>query len=318
MWNRASCSMATRPWCLDRRRELGRHQGSFWLSPAQGRSWRPAKRLGINHATAARRITSLETALGAQLVVRRTNGCGLTGEGEAFLTHAERMEAEMLAAQAKSRPHRHSAISGHGGGIGAPGRVRRCRSWPPRLGSLIARHPDLRLQLGAACRAAPHAGRSARAEYRDHRRAARRGPAGWRAKAFVGLFACRSTPRAPYLAEHGTPTRTDQLKQHRLISYVEDLIFSPSLHFTREILRNWTAQFEISSATGQTEAVRSGAGIAVLHDYHCGARVHEICGGLLIWNTSIQTRSYTWSNHEIRCGIWARVPPPSPINISHA
>jgi DNA-binding transcriptional LysR family regulator len=103
-----------------------------------------ARRLGINHATAARRITSLETNLGAQLVVRRTNGCGLTGEGEAFLVHAERMEAEMLAAQS-NLGRTDSAISGTVR-IGAPDGFG-VSFLAPRLGTLIARHPDLRLQL---------------------------------------------------------------------------------------------------------------------------------------------------------------------------
>ena len=48
---------------------------------------------------------------------------------------------------------------------------------------------------------------------------------------------------------------------------MEDLIFSPSLNFTGEVMRDWDASFEISSAIGQTEAVRSGAGIGILHDY---------------------------------------------------
>jgi len=48
---------------------------------------------------------------------------------------------------------------------------------------------------------------------------------------------------------------------------VEDLIFTPSLNFSAEIMRSWDASFEISSATGQTEAVRSSAGIGILHNY---------------------------------------------------
>ena len=32
-------------------------------------------------------------------------------------------------------------------------------------------------------------------------------------------------------------------------------------------MRSWDAGFEISTAIGQTEAVRSGAGIGILHDY---------------------------------------------------
>ncbi len=43
-----------------------------------------SRRLGINHATVGRRVTALEEALRTRLLVRRTNGCELTAEGEAF------------------------------------------------------------------------------------------------------------------------------------------------------------------------------------------------------------------------------------------
>jgi DNA-binding transcriptional LysR family regulator len=221
-----------------------------------------ARRLGINHATAARRITSLETALDAQLLVRRTNGCGLTGEGEAFLLHAERMEAEMLAAQA-TLGRTDSAISGTVR-IGAPDGFG-VSFLAPRLGALTARHPDLRLQLVPVPRSFSLPQREADIAITVERPAEGRLVARKLVDYSLSLYASRS-----YLEAHGMPTRTEDLKEHRLISYVEDLIFSPSLQFTREILRNWTAQFEISSATGQTEAVRSGAGVAVLHDYIAG------------------------------------------------
>lgn len=218
-----------------------------------------AKRLGINHATAARRISSLEAALGAQLLVRRTNGCALTGEGEAFLAHAERMEAEMMTAQA-NLGRTDSAISGTVR-IGAPDGFG-VSFLAPRLGGLLARHPDLRLQLVPVPRSFSLPQREADIAITVERPAEGRLVARKLVDYSLSLYASRS-----YLATNGTPQSAEDLKAHRLISYVEDLIFSPSLHFTREILRNWTAQFEISSATGQTEAVRSGAGIAVLHDY---------------------------------------------------
>ena len=53
-----------------------------------------SKRLGLNHATLSRRLTSLEEALKTRLFVRRTNGCELTAEGGIFLHAAERMETE--------------------------------------------------------------------------------------------------------------------------------------------------------------------------------------------------------------------------------
>lgn len=81
----------------------------------------------------------------------------------------------------------------------------------------------------------------------------------------LGLYASKA-----YLEEYGTPQDVEALKQHRRIGYVEDLIFSPSLNYTGEIMRDWDATFEISSAIGQTEAVRSGAGIGILHNYIAG------------------------------------------------
>ncbi|WP_420408388.1 LysR family transcriptional regulator [Hoeflea sp.] len=227
-----------------------------------------ARRLGINHATAARRITSLETALDTQLLVRRTNGCGLTGEGEAFLAHAERMEAEWLSAQA-SLGRTDSTISGTVR-IGAPDGFG-VSFLAPRLGTLTAQHPDLRLQLVPVPRSFSLPQREADIAITVERPAEGRLVARKLVDYTLSLYASRS-----YLEASGTPKSAEDLKQHRLISYVEDLIFSPSLHFTREILRNWTARFEISSATGQTEAVRSGAGIAVLHDYIAGPDPHLI------------------------------------------
>ena len=57
----------------------------------------------------------------------------------------------------------------------------------------------------------------------------------------------------------------------RRIGYVEDLDLSParSLNYTeRDRCATGMPRFEIaSSATGQTEAVRSGAGIGILHAF---------------------------------------------------
>lgn len=218
-----------------------------------------SRRLGLNHATTARRVSALEAALDAQLFIRRTNGCVLTGEGEAFLPHAERMEAEMLAAQA-SLGRTDSAISGTVR-IGAPDGFG-VSFLAARLGALTSRHPDLKLQLVPVPRSFSLPQREADIAITVERPAVGRLVSKKLIDYSLSLYASKA-----YLAEKGTPHSTDDLRHHRLISYVEDLIFSPSLHFTREILRNWSGHFEISSAIGQTEAVRSGAGIAVLHDF---------------------------------------------------
>lgn len=231
----------------------------FLAVARSGQMLAASRRLGLNHATTARRITSLETALDTKLLVRRTNGCALTGEGEAFLAHAERIEAEMLAAQA-SLGRTDSSISGTVR-IGAPDGFG-VSFLAPRLGGLTARYPDLRLQLVPVPRSFSLPQREADIAVTVERPAEGRLVAKKLVDYSLSLYASRD-----YLAAHGMPESAEALRHHRLISYVEDLIFSPVLHFTREILRNWTAQFEISSAIGQTEAVRSGAGIAVLHDF---------------------------------------------------
>ncbi|MCA3635047.1 MAG: LysR family transcriptional regulator, partial [Methylobacterium sp.] len=59
-----------------------------------------ARQLGLDHATVARRVSALEKTLGSALFERRTTGCVPTPAGERFLASAERIEAEMLSAQA--------------------------------------------------------------------------------------------------------------------------------------------------------------------------------------------------------------------------
>lgn len=86
----------------------------------------------------------LETATETRLFVRRTNGCELTEEGARFLISAERMEAEMLSAQAVLGQGL-SAISGTVR-IGAPDGFG-VSFLAPRLGALTAAHPELRIEL---------------------------------------------------------------------------------------------------------------------------------------------------------------------------
>ncbi|MBW3097079.1 LysR family transcriptional regulator [Pseudohoeflea coraliihabitans] len=218
-----------------------------------------SRRLKLNHATTARRISALESALDSQLLIRRTNGCVLTEAGEALLAHAERMEAEMLAAQG-SLGRTDSTIAGTVR-IGAPDGFG-VSFLAKRLGALTARHPDLKLQLVPVPRSFSLPQREADIAITVEQPAMGRLVSRKLLDYSLSLYASKS-----YLEEMGRPKSADDLRAHRLISYVEDLIFSPSLHFTREILRNWSAHFEISSAIGQVEAVRSGAGIAVLHDF---------------------------------------------------
>jgi len=221
-----------------------------------------SKRLGLNHATLSRRLTLLEQALKTQLFIRRTNGCEMTEEGQRFLGAAERMETEMLNAQA-NLGRVDTAVAGTVR-IGAPDGLG-VSFLAPRLGRLTARYPDLKIQLVPVPRSFSLSQREADIAITIERPEQGRLMFSKLTDYSLGLYAS-----ADYLADHGTPDDVEALKRHRRIGYVEDLIFSPSLNYTGEIMRDWDAAFEISSATGQTEAVRSGAGIGILHNYIAG------------------------------------------------
>jgi molybdate transport repressor ModE-like protein len=222
----------------------------------QGQILGAAKSLGLNHATVARRLTALEESMGSKLVSRRTNGTELTLAGQRLLAHAEAMEAATLSAREASQVD--SVIAGTVR-IGAPDGFG-VGFLAGRLAELADRHPGLRLELVPVPRAfslsrreadiavtleRPQQGRLVSRKLVDYR---------------LGLFASRS-----YLARHGTPESLEALEAHRLVGYVDDLIYSASLDYTDVYLRNWRSSLAVSSALGQIEAVRAGAGIGILH-----------------------------------------------------
>jgi len=218
-----------------------------------------ARALGINHATAARRIDALEAALSTTLLVRRTNGTSLSAEGEKFLPFAERMESEMLGAQ-EAVAARDLALSGTVR-IGAPDGFG-VGYLAPRLGALTEQHPGLRLELVPVPRTFSLSRREADIAVtlqlpREGRLKARK-----LVDYTLGLYAS-----AAYFANRRAPTTAEELRQHRLVGYVDDLIFSPALDYTTEVLKGWTSDLSVSSALGQFEAVRAGAGIGILHSF---------------------------------------------------
>ncbi len=218
-----------------------------------------AKRLELNHATVSRRIAALEEALKAKLFRRLTTGSELTQAGERFLDIAERMEADMIAARA--------TVAGEGEDvsgivrIGAPdgfGVAYLAR----RLGALTALHRDLTIHLVPVPRSFSLSRREADIAITVERPTEGRLVAGKLVDYTLGLFASRS-----YAEAHGLPASATELANHTLIGYVPDLIISRSLDYAAEFSPEWRSSFAISSALGQAEAVRSGAGIGILHTF---------------------------------------------------
>lgn len=245
-----------------------------------------AKKLGLNHTTVARRLSALEASLNTTLLIRRTNGSELTQAGEELLLSAERMEAEMLAAHA----HLADADIALTGSIriGAPDGFG-VNFLTPRLARFSALYPDLTIQLVPVPRSFSLSRREVdiaiSVERPETGRLIARKLTGYN----LGLYAHRQ-----YLARCGTPQTAEDLGKHRLIGYVEDLVATPTLDYAREVSRDWKPAFEVSSALGQVEAVKAGAGIGILHGFI--AREHRDLVEILPHKRI--RRSYWLSYHE--------------------
>lgn len=237
----------------------------YFLAVArEGQMLSAANRLGVSQAKLSRRIASLEQSFDAQLVIRSTSGCELTEDGVGLFATCERIELEFREATSRIREPE-SGVSGTVR-IGTPDGF---GIWflAPRIHGLIEQYPDLRVQLVPIPRSFSLSQREADIAVMVGR------PENGRLRArkltdySLSLYASRN-----YIKEHGAPSTLEEMKGHKLVGYVEDLIFSPALNFNAEISRDWNSSLEISSAVGQLEAVRSGAGIGVMHDFMAGGR----------------------------------------------
>jgi DNA-binding transcriptional LysR family regulator len=218
-----------------------------------------ARRLELNHATVSRRLAALEEALGAKLFRRHTAGSELTPAGARFLSIAERMESDMIAAR--------SQLAGEGEEISGNVRIGAPDGFgvaylAPRLGQLTSEHRQLSIQLVPVPRSFSLSRREADIAITVERPAEGRLVAAKLVDYSLGLYASRA-----YAERNSLPQDPTELSRHSLVGYVGDLVASPSLDYASEFSPEWTARFAISSAMGQVEAVRSGAGIGILHTF---------------------------------------------------
>jgi DNA-binding transcriptional LysR family regulator len=215
--------------------------------------------LKLDHATIARRVTTLEEAVGQPLFERRTNGVRLNAAGERFLAAAERIESEMMQAA--------SELSASG--IDMAGTVRIAApegfaTWflAPRLGMLMERHPSLSIQLVPLSRALSLSKREA-----DLAITIERPEEGRLTVRKLTDYRLRFYAARRYLAGNQAPQTTAELKHHRLVTYVQDLQYADALTYFPEGFGPGFKRFECASVIAQMQAVRAGHGIGILHDY---------------------------------------------------
>jgi DNA-binding transcriptional LysR family regulator len=217
-----------------------------------------ARIMGTDHATVGRRINALERALGQTLFQRSLSGYALTLSGESLLVHVEQMEVLALrSAEGTTQP-----------GIALAGVVR--LTAPDGLGNFflarylhrfVSAYPGLSLQLVAIQQVQTQSQREGDVAVtltpgRGHLVTEKLVDYG------LGLYASRE-----YLARQTHPKTTEELRGHRLVGYVDDLLFSRELDYLGDVLPGLRAQVQSASLFAQASATQSGAGICVLPHY---------------------------------------------------
>ncbi|CAH2604560.1 LysR family transcriptional regulator [Rhodovastum atsumiense] len=235
------------------------HLRIFLAVARSGQMLAAAARLGLNHATVARRLDALEDSLGVRLFDRRPAGSVLTQAGEQLLPTAERIETEILGIIETSH-EKASSVTGTVR-IGAPdglgnyflavelGKFTRLHPGLvvelvplPRTFSLSRREADL-----AICLDPPTEGRLLVTRLSDYS---------------LSVYAAGS-----YLAANGTPIAPDDLADHVIVTGVEDYAYASSLDYAMALERHARRLFRCASVVGQMEAVKAGVGIGILHDF---------------------------------------------------
>ena len=215
------------------------------------------KALRIDPATVGRRISRLEDSLGARLFVKSPQGYALTETGARLVPRAEAAEAALRGLdEAAETPE---GLTGQIR-LGAPDG---CANYllPQVLAQMCDRHQGLEVQLVALPRvfnlskreadmaigvSRPEAGRLVVQKLTDYR---------------LHLAASRH-----YLAAHPPIASRGDLKAHRLVGYIPDMIFDKELDYLAE-LGLAAPPLASNSVSVQLNVLRAGAGVGVVHDF---------------------------------------------------
>ncbi|MCA1379064.1 MULTISPECIES: LysR family transcriptional regulator [unclassified Bradyrhizobium] len=224
-----------------------------------GQFLKAAKHLRLNHATVARQVTALERSLNVKLLERHTSGCVLTAAGDALVVAAERAESELLKVGA-SIGSAAEAITGTVR-VGAPDGLGNY-FLADQLGALAARHPSLIIQLVPLPRTFSLSRREADIAITLDRPKQGRLILSKLTDYTLSVYAANS-----YLVREGQIKKQSDLTGRLFVTHVEDFAYSRALDYASALGRLMSRRYECGSVVAQMEAVRSGHGVGILHDY---------------------------------------------------
>jgi len=232
----------------------------YFLALARsGTIGRAAESLGISSVTLSRHLSYLQQRTGTPLFIRHSKGLKLTDEGVRLMEYLERAEAEIEAAGEIFGSDTNS-VSGTVR-IAAPEGFA-LRVLTPKLGLLLEANPDLRVEVVPQSRGFSLSRREADIAVMVGKPSEPKLDSVSLGAYSLGLFASPD-----YLKRWGTPLSIEALGAHRLVGYVEDLLFSEKLNTPRSLWSGWESQVALYSPIAQVEAVKAGLGIGMLHRF---------------------------------------------------
>ena len=220
------------------------------------------KLLKLDPATVGRRIARLEEAMAVRLFTRSAQGYTLTGEGQRLMAHAGR--AEQAVAEAMEE------VGSEGSGltgqvrIGAPDGSANYLL-PQIVAAICADHPGLEVQIVAQPRVFNLSKREA-----DMAIAVSPPASGHLTVQKLTDYKLHLAASQDYLDRHPPIRSVADLKLHRTIGYIQDLVYDKELDYQSEAGME-VVTLASNSVSVQFNWVRTGAGIAVVHDFAMSA-----------------------------------------------
>ncbi|WP_108484308.1 LysR family transcriptional regulator [Oceaniglobus ichthyenteri] len=217
-----------------------------------------ARLLKLDAATVGRRIARLENTIGAVLFTKSPQGYQLNEAGQRFLPHAERAEQALSAAADELR--------GQGDRLTGPIRLGApdgCANFllPRVCAGIIADNPGLEVQIVALPRVINLSRREA-----DMAIGVSPPTGGRLTVQKIADYHLHLAAHRDYLANAPGLSGLDDLKHHRIIGYIPDMIFDKELDYLGEIGVPGVA-LSSNSVAVQFQWLAQGAGIGVVHDF---------------------------------------------------
>ncbi|QYD71960.1 LysR family transcriptional regulator [Paraburkholderia edwinii] len=243
--------------------------------------------LGMDHATVGRRISALEFALETPVFERDRQGYRLNAQGREMLAHVEAVEANVLTLGDLMN----GALPGHAGHV----RIATMEGiaslyLSEQFVKLKQRHPGLTVELVTSAT-------DVRISHRE-------------ADLFLGFFEPRGVnldiehigrfalhlyAHPDYLAAFGTPRTIDELRAHRFVGYVDDLIQLDAVRWLDDAIAEPPIAFHSTSMIAQMFAAAAGAGIVMLPEF---ARAERFGLALIPLKRLEVTRDVWMSSHQ--------------------